>query len=111
MEKMTYVKAIDCALNGQMTDEVIEKLTALKGQLVKRATGERKPTKVQKENEGVKSEILNYLADGENHRATEIGEAVGISGQKCSALLKQMVEAGTVEKLVEKRVSYFKVVA
>lgn len=109
MTKMTYVNAIDNAINGTLTEETIEKLQALKAQLVKRANGERKPTKVQRENEGVKSEILAVLTS-EGKQCKEISEAVGISGQKCSALLKQLVESGVAEKYTEKRVTYFKVV-
>jgi len=109
MTKMTYVNAIDNAINGNLTEETIEKLTALKAQLVKRASGERKPTKAQKENEGVKSEILAVLST-EGKQCKDIAEAVGISGQKCSALLKQLVDGGVAEKYTEKRVTYFKVV-
>lgn len=109
MTKMTYVNAIDNAINGTLTEETIEKLTALKAQLVKRASGERKPTKAQKENEGVKSEILAVLTN-EGKQCKDIAEAVGISGQKCSALLKQLVDNGSAEKYTEKRVTYFKVV-
>lgn len=121
MTKMTYVNAIDNALEilntAMATDnamfpnmsETAEKLEALKAQLVKRASGERKPTKVQRENEGVKSEILAVLTS-EGKQCKEISEAVGISGQKCSALLKQLVESGVAEKYTEKRVTYFKVV-
>lgn len=109
MTKMTYVNAIDNAINGNMNEETIEKLTALKAQLVKRASGERKPTKAQRENEGVKNEILAVLTT-EGKQCKDIAEAVGISGQKCSALLKQMVDGGVAEKYTEKRVTYFKVV-
>jgi predicted transcriptional regulator len=109
MTKMTYVNAIENAINGTLTEETIEKLQALKAQLVKRASGERKPTKVQRENEGVKSEILAVLTS-EGKQCKEISEAIGISGQKCSALLKQLVESGVAEKYTEKRVTYFKAV-
>lgn len=109
MTKMTYVNALEMAINGEMTNEVKEKLEALKAQLVKRASGERKPTKAQRENEGVKSEILAVLST-EGKQCKDIAEAVGISGQKCSALLKQLVDNGSAEKYTEKRVTYFKVV-
>lgn len=109
MTKMTYVNAIEMAINGKMTDEVVEKLTALKAQLEKRNSGTRKPTKAQRENEGVKSEILAVLST-EGKQCKDIAEAVGISGQKCSALLKQLVDNGSAEKYTEKRVTYFKVV-
>ncbi len=109
MTKMTYAVAIDSALNGVVTDEVREKLEALKAQLAKRNKGERKPTKTQRENEGVKAQIADLLTD-EGKQCKDIAEALGISGQKCSALLKQMVEAGLAEKFSEKRVTYFKAV-
>ena len=61
MTKMTYAVAIDNALNGNITDEVREKLEALKAQLAKRNNGSHKPTKTQRENEGVKDSILGVL--------------------------------------------------
>ena len=109
MTKLTYAMAIDFAINGNITDEVREKLEALKTQLAKRNSGERKPTKTQRENEGVKAEILGVLSD-EGKQCKDIAEALGISGQKCSALLKQLVDAGLAEKYSEKRVTYFKAV-
>ncbi len=110
MTKLTYAMAIDSAINGNITDEVREKLEALKTQLAKRNSGERKPTKTQRANEGIKGNILEALS-GEGKQCKDIAEAVGISGQKCSALLKQLVDAGLAEKYSEKRVTYFKAVA
>lgn len=109
MTKMTYVNAIDNAINGIMNEETIEKLKALKVQLKKRNSGERKPTKAQVANEGVKAEILALLTE-EGKQCKDIAEALGISGQKCSALLKQLVDTKQAEKYTEKRVTYFKVV-
>lgn len=108
MTKLTYAMAIDSAINGNITEEVREKLEALKIQLAKRNSGERKPTKTQRENEGIKSDILGVLS-GEGQQCKDIAEALGISGQKCSALLKQLVDAGQAVKYAEKRVTYFKV--
>lgn len=108
MTKMTYVSAITDVLNGvELTDEHIAKLTALKASLEKRASGERKPTATQKANIEVKANIADFLADGTLRTATEVGTALGISNQKASALLKQMVEAGSVVKSVDKRKTYF----
>ena len=107
---MTRREMFEAIVNGNITDEVREKLEALKTQLAKRNSGERKPTKTQRENEGVKAEILGVLSD-EGMQCKAIAEAVGISGQKCSALLKQLVDAGLAEKYSEKRVTYFKAVA
>ena len=117
MIKMTYAMALDFAteiitkgtadFKGFSSSDYIEKLEALKAQLAKRNSGERKPTKTQRENESVKAEILGVLSD-EGKQCKDIAEAVGISGQKCSALLKQMVDAGLAEKYIEKKVAYFK---
>lgn len=109
MTKMTYAVAIDSALDGVVTDEVREKLEALKASLARRNSGSRKPTKSQRENETVKADILALLS-GEGRQCKEIAETLGISGQKCSALLKQLVEGGLAEKYSEKRVTYFKAV-
>lgn len=117
--KMTYVKALDYVLgmNGvvlesdvvDIPEDVVERLTALKATLEKRGTASRKPTKTQKENESVKAQILDILSS-DGRQCGEIANAVGISGQKCSALLKQLVESGDAEKFVEKRVTYFRAV-
>ena len=106
MTKMTYVVAIDSALNGVVTDEVREKLEALKVRLEKKSSATRKPTKVQRENESVKEDILALLSrDG--RQCKSIAETLGISGQKCSALLGQLVKAGLAEKYTLQRVTYF----
>lgn len=111
MTKMTYAVAIDSALNGVVTDEVREKLEALKAQLAKRNKGERKPTKTQRENEGLKAEVVEFLRGVTGGmQCKDIAAHFEVSGQKMSALLTQLVKAEVVEKYVEKRVTYFKAV-
>lgn len=112
MQKMTYAIAIDNAINAiagmDNMAETVEKLEALKAQLAKRNAGERKPTKTQVANEGVKAEILAFLANGEKHTATEIMTAVGIeSNQKATALLRQLKEAELITREEIKRKAYF----
>lgn len=108
MTKMTYVSAINDVINGvALTDEHIEKLTALKASLEKRASGKRSMTATQKANVGIKEAIVEVLSDGTAKTATEIGKALDLSNQKVSSLLSQMIEAGTVVKTVEKRKSFF----
>lgn len=108
MTNMTYAQALEIAINT-VTDEVaVERLTALKTSIEKRNSKERKPSKKQTENEGIKSSLLSLLADGENHRCNDLATSLDMSGQKCSALLKQLVDAGMVDKVVEKRITYFK---
>ncbi len=73
------------------------------------STGERKPTATQKANEGVKEEILAVLSD-EAVTVTEIVKTLDAdyTNQKISALLRQLIADGKVEKVVDKRKSLFK---
>ena len=50
-----------------------------------------KPTKNQIANEGLKADILAILEDGQVLTATEIANELGVTVQKASALLRQMV--------------------
>ena len=109
MTKMTYAMALDVAINAVSDDAVVEKLTALKAQIEKKNSAERKPTKAQVANDALKGEMLSFLVDA--HTATEVAEQFGVSNQKASALLTAMVKGGTIERFVEKRKAYFKVVA
>ena len=68
-----------------------------------------KHTKAQVANEGIKCEILEYLADNGHARIADIAEAVGQTPNKVNALVKQMKDAGTVVRTEEKRVAYFSI--
>ncbi len=115
MTNMTYAMALDTAINflneniqyGDDFVATVEKLEALKAQLAKRNKSERKPTKTQRENEDIKASILGLLTE-EGKQCKDIAAGVGISGQKCSALLKQLVDAGLAEKFVWRRATFFK---
>ena len=57
------------------------------------------PTKTQKENESLKEKILEIMANSENAMtATEVGKVLGLTPQKVSALMKQLIADGKVEK-------------
>jgi DNA-binding PadR family transcriptional regulator len=79
-------------------------------ELLQKKSDNRKPTKTQEENKSLKNEILSVLSD-EGMTVTEIqkkSEILGaVSNQKVSALLRQLVEVGAVEKTVEKKKSFF----
>ena len=114
MEKLTYVNAINYALraiNGETLTEsekvaVAEKLIALGQSLEKRNAKSGKPTAKQVANGNTKAEILRILADTPDLKCGEIAEKLGISGQKCSALLTQLVNTEQVTKWQDKRVTY-----
>ena len=110
MKNITYIDAINAALTADLSNEVKDKLTALRDQIAKRnATKSDKPTKTQRENAEVKARILECLTHTlQGLRCGEIANEIGISGQKCSALLSQLVKSGEVVKREgEKRVTLF----
>lgn len=109
MTKMTYVNALDVAINGMADGEAKDKLIALRAQIEKKNSADRKPTKAQVANDAMKSDIVAWLTEA--HTATEVAENFGVSNQKASALLTTLVKAGTVERTVDKRKAYFKAVA
>lgn len=79
-------------------------------ELLQKKSTNRKPTKTQEENKSLKNEILSVLTD-DGMTVTEIqknSEILGnVSNQKVSALLRQLVEAGAVEKTTDKKKSLF----
>ena len=109
MTKMTYSVAIDNALAGNLTDEVVERLHDLQTQLAKRGSGKKSLTKTQKENEVLKEDMFAFVSENGQKRASEVAVYFGISGQKASALLKQLVDGGRLEKVMEKKVAFFRV--
>ena len=75
--------------------------------------GTSKPTKTQRENEDIKVKILDVLVEtGEPMTVGEILEVIDgkYSSQKITALLRQLMSTGKVEKTVEKKVSRFALV-
>ena len=85
-------------------EDRIEKLSRKSG-------GSKKPTKTQVENEGIKDTILEVLAEIAPATATMIATdpRVGVSNQKVTALLTQLVKADKVVKTVDKGKSLFSV--
>lgn len=68
----------------------------------------RKPSKAQLENEDTKAKILAFMVEGTAYTVTEIQKGVGLdSNQKASALIRQLKEAGSVERSEVKGKAYF----
>lgn len=111
MKNMTYVQALEIAI-AVVDGEAKERLEALKASIQKRNSADRKPTKTQEANEAVKVEILAFLADGQLHTVSEIMTGVAsledASNQKASALVRQLVESGSVVREEVKRKAYFR---
>ena len=80
-------------------------------ELLDKKASNKKATKTQEANVGIKSIILSVLEGGKSMTVTEMqgasAELGELSNQKVSALVRQLVEAGEVVKTIDKKVSRF----
>ena len=103
LDNMVAVKAFLVENNADQS--LIE---AIKNEidLLEKKKANRKPSKTQEANVLFKEQILIALKEG-RMRASEVGQAIDITPNKASALLRQLVQSGEVERIEEKRVAYF----
>ena len=110
MKNMTYAQALEVAI-AVVDGEVKDKLVALKASIEKRNSADRKPTKTQQANEGIKADILAFLADGGKYTVTEIMAGVpslaDASNQKAASLVRQLKDSGAIVREEIKRKAYF----
>lgn len=70
-----------------------------------------KPTKAQAENEGIKNSIVNEMVEGERYTVSEMLTKLpcceGKTNQKISALVRQLVVEGELNRVEEKGKAYF----
>lgn len=80
-------------------------------ELLDKKASNKKATKTQEANIGIKSTILAVLEGGKSMTVTEMQgastELGELSNQKVSALVRQLVEVGKVVKTIDKKVSRF----
>ena len=130
--KMTQVSALELAvevitnvMNGVDTDiassELSEAITKLSGMAEKLAEKRSTPSKVDKEksaeHKAIADEIILVLSTEENvttgMTVSEMQKAsdklAEYSNQKISAILRKMVDSGTIVKTVDKKKSYFSI--
>ena len=113
-EKMTYGKALAYVTEKcDLPADVAERLTALAASIAKKNSAERKPTAKQRENVGIKDEIVAWLDEGRIYTAAEIAKECpycsehDISTARVSALLAQMRTDGRIVVTTEKRKNYY----
>ena len=100
-----FVQVAEFLANAGAPAEQVEFIAKQVVLLDKRANAPKGPTKTQLENEVIKRTILTALDT--NLTATEVAKAVGVTVQKATALLKQLVEAGLVERTVDGKTALF----
>ena len=109
-KKISYVSALNTVIAGEeITDEIRERLEALKASLEKRNTRKSNgPTKAQKERAELAEKVFGAMVAGESYGSKEIAglipELEGASSQKVTALMKSLGERVTSEKVKGKAV-------
>ena len=115
--KMTYATALDMVLaieEVKANDELVKFIEHELELLAKKNSSEKKPTAVQVANEGIKSVIVETLAENGGKMTisemqkvnAELGE---LSNQRISALIRQLIADEKVIRVEEKRKAYFKI--
>lgn len=95
---MTNREFLNAVINAEISDELTaqaqDMLAKLDARNAKRAAT---PSKSAVANEPIKAKIVELLSGAtELMTASQVGESLEISTQKASALLRQMVEVGTL---------------
>ena len=111
-EKFEMLKNIAEVQANPILSEFIEREIEL---LAKKNSAEKKPTEKQTENAGIKDIIIEALTDEENGLTIsamqkKCADLAEYSNQKISALVRQMILDGIVEKTEEKGKAYFRLV-
>ena len=79
--------------------------------LDKKNSAERKPTPKQTENAGIKASIVNWMESDIQYLAADVTKncpaCEGLTAQRVSALLGQLVADGTVIRTEDKRKNYY----
>lgn len=82
--------------------------------LTRKNSGEHKLTKTQTANVALKDELFADMEPGVSYTVTDMVKTLpsvaGLTGQKVSAIVRQMVKEGRVTRQEVKRVAYFTVV-
>lgn len=114
MEKMTRVQMYELIKERCVEDTRIVEFCDHQIELLSNKKSSSKETKTQVENKGIMENIVSILKGiAKPVTITELQganeEMAQYSNQKLSALLKKLVESGSVEKIIDKKKSYFSV--
>ena len=82
--------------------------------LEKKSSSPKKPTKTQLENDGFKAEIVAYLTDADvpkniKELQAEVASLSGLSNQRITHMLTDLVKAETLVKEYVKKTPYYSV--
>ena len=107
-EKFERLLAMAEVSNDKISVEFIEHELEL---LAKKNASEKKPTKVQEENNAIKNAIVESMESGRFYTITEMMKEFeackDLSNQRVSALVRQLKQDGIVARKEEKGKAYF----
>lgn len=111
-ENFMAIREILESYTGKSGEELIAFVDNELALLAKKAASPRKPSARTTENEGFKTEILAFLAAADEPKTikelqAEMPALEGMSNQRVSRLLNDLVKAQTVTKEYVKKVPYF----
>jgi hypothetical protein len=108
-QKFAMLKEIPAVKENSTLVEFIDHELEL---LAKKNSADKKPTAQQTANDGIKAEILEGMAEGKLYTITdlikEIPACAELTNQRVSALVRQLMANGSVERVEEKRKAYFR---
>jgi hypothetical protein len=108
-QKFAMLKEIPAVKENSTLVEFIDHELEL---LAKKNSADKKPTAQQTANDGIKADILEGMAEGKLYTITdlikEIPACADLTNQRVSALVRQLKDEGSVERVEEKRKAYFR---
>lgn len=118
VKKLTKANKFEMLLNledvkgNEILKEFIEHELEL---LAKKNSSEKKPTAQQTANKEIKEAIVGNMCEGVGYQITDliktVPECADLTNQRVSALVRQLVNEGIVERYEEKRKAYFRLIA
>ena len=112
--KITKIEVLTMMANDEniKANKLFADFIAHEIELLEKKSANRKSTKTQTENVGIKDNILEVLDGSNGMTVSQIMPLLNSSytNQKISSLLRQLIEEGKVRRYTEKRVAYFALV-
>lgn len=105
---MTYIEALEFAIENIENQEVKEKLEQLLAAQVKKAVN-RKP-RVNKAKLELADQVAAIMEPGTDYRANDLAKMLDVATQRVTPALGFLVEAGQVGRRMEKRVALYTLV-
>ena len=115
MTKRDYFNALLAIADVQSTPTLVEFIEHELELLEKKNSVDKKPTATQVANTSIKDAIYEGMEDDRQYTITElikeIDECAELTNQRVSALVRQMIADGRIERTEDKRKSYFRKIA